>query len=96
MASIDFRTDFQRHQGFHGGFIREKYGELFPSRTEDLPVRTGRLNSWCDPFQNLFTDRFSMDIGILRQLVDADDCDEKIFSRVVRSLRHRPDDRVCR
>ena len=79
MASIVFRTDFQRYQGFCGGFSREKYGELLSSCTEDLPLSTGGLNSGCDRFRICSTDRFPVGIGILGQLVDADDCDGKSF-----------------
>ena len=37
------------------------------------------MNPGCDQFQNLFGDRFPVDIGILGQLVDADDRNGKPF-----------------
>ena len=74
-----FPDNFQRHQGLCGGLSREQYGEVLTGCTEDQPLCAGSLNSGCDPFQDLFTDRFPVGIGVLGQLVDADNGDGKSF-----------------
>ena len=79
MASIVFRTISNVIKDSVADFPGKQYGEVLTGCTEDQPLSAGGLNSGCDQFQNLFTDRFPVGIGILGQLVDADDGDGKSF-----------------
>src|SRR6185436_4457955 len=53
------------------------------SRPEDLPITASGLNFGCNQSQYLLADRFPVGIGILGQLVDADDGDGKTFSELL-------------
>src|SRR4029077_7134152 len=81
-GSNGFPDGLQRTQGFCGRFSRKQYGEVLSGRTEDLPIRTSGQNSGCNQFENLFAYRLPVNIGILSQLVDADDCDGESFAEL--------------
>lgn len=72
----------QRCQGFCGRLSREQYGEFLSGCTEDLSSSTDGVNSVRNQFQNLCTNRFPVGIGIVGELVDADNCNGKSFTKL--------------